>query len=81
MTFNSIAFLCFFSLVLIVTWAIGADRWRWRFLLAASAVFYGWWDYRFLALVAAVVAVGYLGVWRRGRGGPKRQEAARSLFP
>jgi len=72
MTFNSIAFLCFFSVVLIVTWAIGADRWRWRFLLAASAVFYGWWDYRFLALVAAVVAVGYLGGLAAGSGRPEK---------
>ena len=81
MTFNSLEFMVFFSSVLIVTWAIRADRWRWRFLLAASAIFYGWWDYRFLALVAAVVAVGYLGGLAAGRGGPKRQEVALSLFP
>jgi D-alanyl-lipoteichoic acid acyltransferase DltB (MBOAT superfamily) len=61
MIFNSFEFLIFFPIVLVVTWALTSDTWRWRFLLAASMFFYGWWDWRFLGLLAAVVCIGFIG--------------------
>lgn len=52
MSFTSIEFILFLPAVFIVYWALG----RWQrlqnlFLLAASYVFYGWCDWRFLGLI------------------------------
>ena len=54
MLFPTLAFAVFFTLVLIGAWALEhANGRRKLFLLAASFVFYGWWDWRFCALLAA----------------------------
>lgn len=52
MLFNSLTFLVF-ALVFFVLWPWMArrDNTRWGFLVAASFVFYGWWDWRFLFLI------------------------------
>ena len=61
MLFNSLEFLVFLALVL-----VGYNLLRRRFrvqnllLLTASYVFYGWWDIRFLFLIALSTAVDYL---------------------
>ena len=60
MLFNSIEFAFFLPLVFLIYWAIGYahinDRFKLRlqnaFVLIASYVFYGWWDWRFLLLIA-----------------------------
>ncbi|MCR5049603.1 MAG: MBOAT family protein [Paludibacteraceae bacterium] len=60
MLFNSIEFAFFLPLVFLIYWAIGYahinDTLKLRlqniFILAASYVFYGWWDWRFLFLIA-----------------------------
>ena len=60
MLFNSIEFAFFLPLVFLIYWAIGYahinDRLKLRlqnaFVLIASYVFYGWWDWRFLLLIA-----------------------------
>ena len=54
MLFNSIEFALFLPIVFGVYWLIGGTRIKSQnlFLLLASYVFYGWWDYRFLALIA-----------------------------
>jgi alginate O-acetyltransferase complex protein AlgI len=55
MLFNSIEFVIFLPLVLILYWGIfnkGSVNLRNAFLLVAAYVFYGWWDYRFLGLIA-----------------------------
>lgn len=66
MTFNSTAFLIFLPIVLAIYWL--SNRWTsshfgLRFqnllLLVASYVFYGWWDWRFLGLIAFSTAVDY----------------------
>ena len=46
--------------MLLLHWALGR-RWRLQnlLLLAASAVFYGWWDARFLSLIGASIVVDY----------------------
>lgn len=50
MQFNSIPFLVFLPLVFAVYWALGR-RAQNLFLIAASYLFYGWWDWRFLGLI------------------------------
>jgi alginate O-acetyltransferase complex protein AlgI len=53
MLFNSFAFSIFLPLVFFLYWLIGAKRFRFQngFLIVASYVFYGWWDWRFLFLI------------------------------
>jgi alginate O-acetyltransferase complex protein AlgI len=50
MFFNSWAYLVFLPTVLAAYWLL-PRTWRVPALLVASYVFYGWWDYRFLALI------------------------------
>ena len=53
MLFNSIEFLVFLPTVFLLYWLVLKER-RWQNLLivAASYLFYGWWDWRFLILIA-----------------------------
>ena len=53
MLFNSLEFLVFLPIVFLLYWFVFRDR-RWQNLLVvvASYVFYGWWDWRFLLLIA-----------------------------
>ena len=60
MLFNSIEYVFFLPLVFLIYWAIGyakiGDTLKLRlqnaFVIIASYVFYGWWDWRFLLLIA-----------------------------
>ena len=60
MLFNSFEFLAFFAAVFAAYLALS----RWHrgqnlLLLAASLVFYGWWDWRFLGLMLAAISVDW----------------------
>jgi len=59
--FNSLEFLIFLPTVFGLYWAISARHPRLRnlLLLLASYVFYGWWDWRFLGLIALSTLVDY----------------------
>jgi alginate O-acetyltransferase complex protein AlgI len=59
MLFDSPAFLAFLILVVVVYWRLG---WRAQniFLLGASYFFYGWWDWRFLLLMAGSTCIDFL---------------------
>jgi len=61
MLFNSISFLIFLPVVFIVYWGLFKKSLKLQniFLLIASYLFYGWWDYRFLALIAASTLVDF----------------------
>lgn len=62
MLFNSLTFLIFLPLVFAIYWLLGKAKklmWQNLWLLIASYVFYGWWDYRFLALIVASTLVDY----------------------
>jgi len=59
MLFNSSEFVVFLLLTLGVYWALPWLRARRALLIVASCVFYAWWDYRFLALLAYVTLVAY----------------------
>jgi D-alanyl-lipoteichoic acid acyltransferase DltB (MBOAT superfamily) len=58
MTFNSIDFCIFFISVYGLYWVL-PHRAQNLFLLAASLVFYGWWDWRFLGLMAFSVVTAH----------------------
>lgn len=60
MNFVSIAFFVFFTVVLLVQTALRSSRARQAVLLAASYIFYGWWDWRFCILMLGLTAVAYL---------------------
>ena len=52
MLFNSFAYLLFLPIVFLLYWHVFRPlRWQNLFVVAASYVFYGWWDYRFLFLI------------------------------
>ena len=53
MLFNSIEFLIFLPIVFIVYWLLRKYlKLQNAFVVLASYVFYGWWDWRFLLLIA-----------------------------
>lgn len=58
MIFNSVQFLVFFLIVLGAFWLMSRKVQN-RFLLVASYVFYGAWDYRFLSLILISTIVDY----------------------
>lgn len=62
MIFNSIDFAIFLPLVFLVYWFVvkGNLKIQNAFLLIVSYVFYGWWDYRFLSLIALSSLIDYL---------------------
>lgn len=59
MLFNSLIFFIFLPIVFAGYWWIGERRWQNVWLLAASYVFYGWWDWRFLFLIVGCSAVNF----------------------
>ncbi len=62
MLFNSLTFLVFLPIVFLLYWGLGRRRVRLQnaFLLVASYIFYGWWDWRFLSLIFLSSLVDYL---------------------
>ncbi len=61
MLFNSLEFLIFLPIVFIVYWFVLNKNLKAQnlFVLVASYVFYGWWDWRFLFLIAFSTFVDY----------------------
>jgi alginate O-acetyltransferase complex protein AlgI len=61
MLFNSISFLIFLPVVFILYWGLFKRSLKFQniFLVIASYLFYGWWDYRFLALIAASTLIDF----------------------
>ncbi|SRR6266508_5176576 len=71
MLFPTATFAVFLLVVLTLSWAL-MDRPRaWRpFMLAASYFFYGWWDWKFVFLLAASTLVNHVAavaIWRAQR--------------
>ena len=54
MLFNSIEFAVFLPIVFLLYWFVFGKSVKWQnlFVVVASYVFYGWWDWRFLFLIA-----------------------------
>ena len=73
MLFPTFDFLVFFIVVFAVAWALSARATpRKLFLTAASYFFYGWWDWRFMALLFASSLINYLGGLAIARGASVR---------
>jgi len=82
MLFNSLEFLVFLPIVFVLYWFVFQKReWQNLLIVIASYVFYGWWDWRFLFLIAFTSVCSYysglLIEYYRGReneeGGKRRQ--------
>jgi len=66
MVFNSLTFLVFLGIVLLLYYRLKHRGQNWM-LLAASYLFYGWWDYRFLALLLFTTFFDYFcALWIEG---------------
>lgn len=61
MLFNSFTFLLFLPIVFLLYWFVFQKNLKLQnaFLLLASYVFYGWWDWRFLVLIIASSAIDF----------------------
>ncbi|MBU1908629.1 MAG: MBOAT family protein, partial [Verrucomicrobia bacterium] len=79
MLFNSIDFAVFLPLVFLLYWFVFQRNLRLQnlFLVVVSYVFYGWWDWRFLFLIAFSTLVDY--VVGRGLAGEERVGRRRLL--
>ncbi len=78
MLFPTLAFLIFFLVVYALVWSpwvMRDNEWRKIILLVASWVFYGWWDFRFVALLIAsgLINWGAAQVIVRSGERPKRR--------
>ena len=62
MLFPTIDFAVFFVVVFTASWVLRPwpRPWKWM-ILAASYVFYGWWDWRFVLLLAASTLINQSG--------------------
>ena len=76
MLFNSLEFAVFLPVVFLLYWFVFNRNVKWQnlFVVVASYVFYGWWDWRFLILIAFTSAFSFCcGLWiDKYRGTPRR---------
>ena len=71
--FNSLTFLVFFGIVLLLYFRLGHRGQNWM-LIIASYVFYGWWDYRFLGLLLFTTFFDYFcALWIEGQTNPAKR--------
>ena len=62
MIFNSLEFLFFLPIAFMLYWfACRKSCWQNAFLLLSSLAFYGWWNWKLLGLIVAIIAVTYVG--------------------
>ncbi len=66
MLFSEPVFFLFFALVFSVYWILPWNNVRKTWLLLASYVFYGAWDWRFLFLIFATTVINFAGGWLLG---------------
>lgn len=60
MLFNSLEFLVFLPIIFLLYWFGHKSRqWQNLIVVVASYVFYGWWDWRFLFLIAMTTLCSY----------------------
>lgn len=62
MLFNSFEFALFLPAVFLLYWFVFNKNLKWQNMLivAVSYLFYGWWDWRFLLLIALTTFCSYL---------------------
>jgi alginate O-acetyltransferase complex protein AlgI len=77
MLFPTPTFAIFLLVVLPLSWALMARQPLWRpFMLAASYVFYAWWDWRFVFLLASSTIVNHVLAVAIFRAGGQRLRRA-----
>jgi alginate O-acetyltransferase complex protein AlgI len=60
--FPTIDFAIFFGIVFVLNWLLAPFPGRWKlFMIVASYVFYSWWDWRYIFLLAASTAITIVG--------------------
>lgn len=77
MLFNSLDFAVFLPLVFILYWFVFKNRLKAQnlLLLIASYIFYGWWDYRFLALIFLSSVIDYgVGILLNNEDKPSKRK-------
>ena len=82
MLFNSIEYFFFFIIVIILYWSLANKKLIFQntLLLIASYVFYGWWDYRFLALIFISSLIDfYISKWIYTSGNINKKKFLLSL--
>lgn len=72
MLFHSWSFILFFSAVYAVFSAVKDPSWKRNVILAASFIFYGWWNPLYLILISWVILFDYSSVFLMERTGRKR---------
>ena len=78
MLFNSFEFALFLPIVFLLYWFVFNKRVKAQnlFLLLVSYVFYGWWDWRFLFLIAFSTCLDYgVGVQLGKTEDPRKRKA------
>ncbi len=85
MLFNSIEFVIFLPIVFIIYWFVTNKNLKLQniFLVIASYVFYGWWDWRFLSLIVFSSLVDYfvgLGMKQYNKDKVRRRLLIVSIF-
>ena len=60
MLFPTVAFAAFFCIAFLANWLLRPHHRVWRIAMTGlSLVFYGWWDYRFVGLLALTIVINY----------------------
>ena len=72
MTFTSLTFIGFLPLVFALYWLLRTPRRQNLILILASYLFYGWWDYRFCALILFSSLLDFVLGWYLGQARSKR---------
>ena len=69
MLFPTITFAIFFLVVYAANWLLmpRLRLWKW-FIIGASYLFYGWWDWRFVLLLALSAVAAHRVASCRGKG-------------
>lgn len=75
MLFNSLDFLVFFILVFAIYWSVPAKNKQLRsaVILVASYFFYGYWDWRFLGLIALSTLVDFVSAQKISKTKSKKR--------
>jgi D-alanyl-lipoteichoic acid acyltransferase DltB (MBOAT superfamily) len=73
MLFPTTEFAIFFAIVFVAHWLLQPFPKRWKlFMVGASYVFYGWWDWRFVLLLAGVTVAAQAGAQALAHTTPAR---------
>ena len=81
MLFPTATFAIFFLIVLPLSWLAMPNVHRWRpFIIVASYVFYSWWDWRFIFLLAGCTVWNHVMALRIHRARVQAQRKALLWF-